>query len=67
MTHYDSSKDKLFGCVITYQTPAGRWVQVNEMTIAPSAEEALALAEKLVRRDKRRTIGSIKYRKAYER
>ena len=66
MRQYDSSTDRVYGCVITYLTPKGHWVQVNERTMAPSAEEALALAEKIVRADKRRVIQSIEYRKAYE-
>ena len=66
MKRYDSSTDRVFNCAITYQTPAGRWVQVNDSTIAPNAEEALELAEKLLLADKRRVIGSIIYRKAYE-
>jgi hypothetical protein len=46
-----------------YRTPAGRAIQVNETTIAPTPEEAMALAEKIMRKDKRRLIGSIEYRK----
>jgi hypothetical protein len=46
-----------------YRTPAGRAVQVNETTIAPTPDEAMALAEKILRADKRRVIGSIEYRK----
>lgn len=63
---YDSSTDRVYGCTIMYLTPAGRWVQVYERTIAPTSEEALALAEKIVRADKRRVIQSIEHRKAYE-
>ena len=66
MRRYDSSTDRVYGCMIMYLTPAGRPVQVYERTMAPTAEEALALAEKIVRADKRRVIQSIEHRKAYE-
>ena len=65
MRRYDSSRDRVFNCAIVYQTPGGRWVQVNERVIAPTAEEALAVAEKMVLADKRRVIGNIEHRKAY--
>ena len=48
-----------------YLTPFGRPVQVNETITAPTPDEAMALAEKLLRKDKRRVIGSIEYRKVY--
>jgi hypothetical protein len=60
---YDSSSDRVYRCVIMYRTPAGRAIQVNETTIAPTPEEAMALAEKIMRKDKRRLIGGIEYRK----
>jgi len=63
---YDSSRDRTYMCIIMYHTPAGRPVQVNERTIAPSPEEAMALAEKLLLKDKRRVIGRIAYRKVIE-
>lgn len=63
MRRYDSSRDRVYCCVIMYRTPGGRAVQVNETTIAPTPDEAMALAEKILREDKRRLIGSIEYRK----
>lgn len=57
----------LYNCQLVYVSPGGKRRHFRTKAEAPSADEALALAEKLVRRDKRRTIGSIKYRRAYER
>lgn len=63
MRRYDSSTDRAYRCIIMYRTPAGRPVQVNETTIAPTPDEAMTLAEKIMLADKRRVIGSIEYRK----
>jgi hypothetical protein len=66
MRRYSSLFDRLFNCLVVYSTPAGRRVNVSIRVIAPSADLAMELAEKIVRADKRRAILSVEYAKAIQ-
>jgi hypothetical protein len=54
----------MYNCVIEYYTPKGHIVQIRDKIVAPTAEKALEIAEKNLRKDKRRVVGSIEYTKA---
>jgi hypothetical protein len=47
-----------------YYTPKGNVVQISDRVIAPTSQKALEIAERHLRRDKRRVISSIEYTKA---
>ena len=66
MNHYDSSHDRTFNCAVLYINESNRRMQANVKTIAPAADLALDLAEKLVRTDKRRKVKSVYYTTAIE-
>jgi len=66
MRHYDSRHDRTFNCAILYINESNRRMQANVKTIAPAADLALDLAEKLVRADKRRKVKSVYYTTAIE-
>jgi len=63
---YDSSRDRLFVCVIVYRTKDNRLTQVNIRNIAPAANEALVLAERHLSHDKRRAVAAIVHKEAIE-
>jgi len=55
---------QIYDCVIMYYTPKGNVVQISDRVIAPTSQKALEIAERHLRRDKRRVISSIEYTKA---
>jgi hypothetical protein len=66
MRHYDSSHDRLFNCAVLYITASNCRKQANLKTIAPAADLAMELAEKIVRADKRRRVKRVYYTRAIE-
>jgi hypothetical protein len=66
MRHYDSSQDRTFNCAVLYINAGGRRKQATVKTIAPAADLAMALAERIVRADNRRRVQSVYYTSAIE-
>lgn len=66
MRHYDSSHDRVFNCAVLYITASNHRKQATIKTIAPAADLAMELAEKIVRADKRRKMKSVYYTTAIE-
>ncbi len=55
-----------FNCLLIYYTPAGHRRNAHIKTRAIAADIALDIAEKLLRRDKRRHVGRIVYGEAIQ-
>ena len=55
-----------FNCRLTYLTPAGHHRHSSHKTRAVAADIALDVAERQLRRDKRRRVASIVYGEAIE-
>lgn len=66
MAYFDAMYDRLFNCTVVYNTPAGARRHFRAKTIAPAADLALEIAEKLLRADKRRLVASVEYTEAIE-
>jgi hypothetical protein len=66
MRHYDSSADRTFNCAVLYVNTGGRRKQATVKTIAPAADLAMALAERIVRADNRRKVQSVYYTTAIQ-
>ena len=66
MTHYDSATDLLFNCTILYLTPGGQRRYFRTKTIAPAADLAVELAERQMRSDRRRRVGTTVYTQAVQ-
>ena len=66
MMHYDTATDLLFNCVICYTTPSGQRRYFRTKTIAPAADLAVELAERQLRSDRRRRVGSTVYTQAVQ-
>jgi len=66
MKHYDSSADRRFNCSVLYINTGGRRKQATIKTIAPAADLAMALAERIARADKRRRVQNVYYVTAIE-
>jgi len=64
--HYDSSVDRVYNCALVYRTPDGRLKQFNTRAIAPTADQALALAERHLTHDKRRVVAAIVHKRSIE-
>jgi hypothetical protein len=64
--HYDSRHDRTFNCAILYINESNRRTQANVKVIAPAADLALELAEKIIRTDGRRKVREIVYMEAIE-
>ena len=56
-----------FNCVYIYRTPAGHRKQFRCVITSQSADLAVEIGERLLRSDKRRTIGVIEYSEAVSR
>ena len=66
MNRYDSNADRAFNCTVCYINTGNRRKQATIKTIAPAADLAMALAEKIARADNRRMIKSVYYITAIE-
>ena len=55
-----------FNCRLTYYTPAGHKQTTHFKTYAQSADLAVEVAEKLLRCDKRRRVGTIAFFEAFQ-
>ena len=66
MNRYDSSTDRLFNCMLVYHTPAGKRIHFRTKAIAPAADLAVELAERQLRSDRRRRVGSTVYTQAVQ-
>lgn len=66
MPRYDSSNDRLYNCLLVYNTPAGRRIHYHTRTIARAADLALDIARMHLAQDTRRRVRSIEYMEAIE-
>lgn len=66
MAYFDTSYDLLFNCTVVYITPSGARKHFRAKTIAPAADLALEIAEKLLRTDKRRQVHAVEYTEAIQ-
>jgi hypothetical protein len=66
VNRYDSSTDRLFNCMLVYHTPAGKRIHFRTKAIAPAADLAVELAERQLRSDRRRRVGSTVYTQAVQ-
>ena len=55
-----------FNCLIVYYTPSGLRKSANVKTRATSADLALEIAERLLRRDKRRSVSRVTFGRAIQ-
>jgi hypothetical protein len=66
MTHHDITTDRLYNCLLVYNTPAGRRIHYRTRTIARAADLALDIAQSHLTHDTRRKARSIEYMEAIE-
>ncbi len=55
-----------FNCLLVYRTPAGHRRQSRHKTRAPAADLAMDIAEKQLRRDRRRKVDRVTYAEAIQ-
>lgn len=53
-----------FNCRLVYYTPAGARRHFHAKTVAPDADAACDIAERLLRKDKRRQVSRVSYHEA---
>jgi hypothetical protein len=66
MPRYDSTADRLYNCLLVYNTPAGKRIHYRTKTIARAADLALDIAQRHITHDTRRKVRSVEYMEAIE-
>jgi hypothetical protein len=66
MAYFDTAHDYLFNCTIVYTTPRGWRKHFRAKTIAPAADLALEIAERLLHADRRRQVHAVEYTQAIQ-